>query len=51
MSEFPSGSDFISIIFSAEVLFSAIFTLSLFIAVHALVTFMRQSTALYTRLA
>ncbi len=51
MSEFLSGSDFISILFSAEVLFSAIFTLSLFIGVHALLTFMRQSTALYTRLA
>ncbi len=51
MSEFLSGSDFISIIFSAEVLFSAIFTLSLFIGMHALLTFMRQSTALYTRLA
>lgn len=51
MFDFLHGSDVISIIFSAEVLFCAIFTLSLFIAVHALMTFMRQSTALYTRLA
>jgi len=51
VSEFFSGSDFISIIFSTEVLFSAVFTLSLFIGMHALLTFMRKSTALYTRLA
>lgn len=51
MFEFLRGNDVISIIFSAEVLFSAIFTLSLFIAVHALLTYMRQSTVLYTRLA
>lgn len=49
--DFLHGSDVLSIILSAEVLFSAIFTLALFIAVHALMTFMRQSTDLYTRLA
>lgn len=45
------GRDLLAILLSAEVLFCAVFTLSLFIAVHAMLTFMRQSTGLYTRLA
>lgn len=49
--EFLGSSDVLSIVLSAEVVFSAIFTLALFIAVHALMTFMRQSTSLFTRLA
>ena len=43
--------DALDIILSAEVIFAAIFTLSLFIAVHSILTFLRQSGGLYTRLA
>ena len=51
MFEFLNNSDITSNILSAEVIFSAIFTMSLFIAVHSLLGFMRQSNGLYTRLA
>lgn len=43
--------DVVNIILSAEVIFAAIFTLSLFIAVHSTLTFLRQSGGLYKRLA
>jgi hypothetical protein len=39
------------IILSAEVIFSIVFTVSLFIIVHSLLSFLRQSGGLYTRLA
>jgi hypothetical protein len=41
----------VSIIISDEAIFCAIFTLSVFIAVHSLLGLMQQSNALYTRLA
>ncbi|MFC1526627.1 hypothetical protein ACFL6X_07455 [Candidatus Latescibacterota bacterium] len=41
----------IDIILSAEVIFSIVFTVSLFIIVHSLLGFLRQSGGLYTRLA
>ena len=43
--------DVVGIILSAEVIFASIFTISLFIAVHSILTFLRQSGGLYTRLA
>ena len=49
--QFLNNPDLVDIILSAEVLFSVIFTLSLFIAVHAILSFVRQSNSLYTRLA
>ena len=49
--EILQTNDFVSIILSAEVLFTVIFTISLFVAVHALMGFMRQSNSLFTRLA
>jgi len=49
--DFLQNSDLVSIILSDEVIFCAIFTLSVFIAVHSLLGLMRQSNALYTRLA
>ena len=51
MLDFLQNSDLVSIILSDEVIFCAIFTLSVFIAVHSLLGLMRQSNALYTRLA
>jgi hypothetical protein len=41
----------VSIIISDETIFCAIFTLSVFIAVHSLLGLMQQSNALYKRLA
>jgi hypothetical protein len=49
--EILQTNDFVSIILSAEVLFTVIFTISLFVAVHAPMGFMRQSNSLFTRLA
>lgn len=51
MFDFLQRREILDIILSAEVVFSAIFTLALFIVVHSLLTFMRQSTSLYGRLA
>lgn len=43
--------DAVNILLSAEVIFAAIFTLSLFVAVHSILSFLRQSGGLYARLA
>ena len=43
--------DAVNIIFSAEVIFCAVFTICIFILVHALMTYLRQSGPLYTRIA
>lgn len=51
MLDFLYTRDVVGIILSAEVVFSAVFTISLFIAVHAILGFVRQSGSLYTRLA
>ena len=48
MLDFLQNSDLVSIILSDEVIFCAIFTLSVFIAVHSLLGLMRQSNALHT---
>lgn len=42
--------DAIGIIFSAEVIFCAVFTISLFILVHSVLSFLRQSGPLYKRM-
>jgi hypothetical protein len=49
--DFLQNRELVDIILSAEVIFAAVFTISIFIAVHALLGFMRQSGDLYTRLA
>ena len=51
MFDFLQRREILEIILSAEVVFSAVFTLALFIIVHAVLMFMRQSGDLYTRLA
>lgn len=51
MFDFLLDRDIVGIILSAEVVFCAVFTLSLFIAVHSVLRFVRQSGSLYTRLA
>lgn len=51
MLDIIENRTFVDIILSAEVIFCVVLTLSLFIAVHALLGLMRQSGALYTRLA
>ena len=42
--------DAIEIILSAQVMFSVVFTISLFILVHSVLSFLRQSGPLYTRM-
>ena len=51
MFDFLLDRDIVDIILSAEVVFCAVFTVSLFIAVHSVLGFVRQSGSLYTRLA
>lgn len=51
MLDFFSNNDVLEIILSAEVIFCAIFTLALFIVVHSVLMFLRQSGELYTRMA
>ncbi len=51
MLDFLQRGEVLEIILSAEVIFSAVFTLALFIVVHAVLTFLRHSGELYTRLA
>ena len=51
MFDFLQRREVLDIILSAEVVFSAVFTLALFIVVHSVLMFLRQSGALYTRLA
>ena len=43
--------DAVDIILSAEVIFSVVCTFSLFVLVHALLSFMKHSGPLYTRMA
>ena len=42
--------DAIEIILSAQVIFSVVFTVALFILVHSVLSFLRQSGPLYTRM-
>ncbi len=51
MFDFLQRREVLEIILSAEVVFTAIFTLALFIVVHAVLMFLRQSGDLYMRLA
>jgi|GEM_PF-1448922 len=51
MLQYLQRGEVLEIILSAEVIFTAVFTLALFIVVHAVLTFLRQSGDLYTRLA
>ncbi|MFH1571762.1 MAG: hypothetical protein ABIL09_27480 [Gemmatimonadota bacterium] len=43
--------DLVAILLSAEVIFAVIFTVSLLIAVHSIISFFQRSGSLYTRLA
>lgn len=51
MFDFLQRREVLDIILSSKVVFSAVFTLALFIVVHSVLMFMRQSGELYTRLA
>ena len=41
----------VDVIFSAEVIFTCVFTICVFILVHSLLTYLKQSGPLYTRMA
>jgi hypothetical protein len=51
MLDFLQRREVLEIILSAEVIFTVVFTLALFIVVHAVLMFMRLSGDLYMRLA